>query len=86
MRIAVAGDHAGYRYKEAIKRFLAEEGHDVQDFGTDSGLPVDYPLFIRPAALAVARGDCGRAIAAGGSALRPRPSGTALSVRTSGLS
>ena len=42
-------------------------GHEVVDFGTNSEDAVDYPLFIRPAAEAVARGDAERAIVFGGS-------------------
>lgn len=67
MKIAIASDHAGYRYKELLKRRLVELGHDVQDFGTDSETPVDYPDFIRPATVAVARGECERGIVLGGS-------------------
>ena len=67
MRIAIASDHAGYEYKEAIKAFLEERGHEPVDFGTDSDESCDYPLFIRPAAEAVASGDCERGIVLGGS-------------------
>lgn len=67
MRIAIASDHAGYEYKQAIKAFLAERGHEPVDFGTDSDESCDYPLFIRPAAEAVASGDCERGIVLGGS-------------------
>lgn len=67
MRIAIASDHAGYRYKEEIKGWLAERGHDVVDFGTDSTESTDYPLYCHPAAQAVARGDCSRGIVLGGS-------------------
>ena len=67
MRIAIASDHAGYEYKEAIKALLAERGHEPVDFGTDSDESCDYPLFIRPAAEAVASGDCERGIVLGGS-------------------
>jgi ribose 5-phosphate isomerase B len=67
MRIAVASDHAGFRYKTAIAKRLTELGHDVKDFGTDSEAPVDYPDFIRPAAQAVAAGKCERGIVLGGS-------------------
>lgn len=67
MKIALASDHAGYRYKEAIKEMLIARGHEVVDFGTDSETPVDYPDFIRPAAMAVARGECDRGIVLGGS-------------------
>jgi ribose 5-phosphate isomerase B len=41
-------------------------GHEVVDFGTDSEESADYPLFIRPAAEAVASGDCERGIVLGG--------------------
>jgi ribose 5-phosphate isomerase B len=67
MRIALGSDHAGFDYKEMLKPLLASWGHDVRDFGTDSAEPVDYPLFIRPAAEAVARGECERGIVLGGS-------------------
>jgi ribose 5-phosphate isomerase B len=67
MKIALGSDHAGFRYKEMVKQFLHTAGHDIQDFGTFSQEPVDYPLFIRPAAEAVARGDCERGIVFGGS-------------------
>ena len=67
MRIAIASDHAGYQYKEAIKAFLAEHGHEPVDFGTNSDEAADYPLFIRPAAEAVASGECERGIVLGGS-------------------
>ena len=67
MKIAIGSDHAGFRYKEAIKRLLNDLGHAVDDFGTDSEEPVDYPLFIRPVALAVARGEADRGVVLGGS-------------------
>lgn len=67
MRIAIASDHAGFRYKAAIKEHLERLGHEAVDFGTDSTESVDYPLYIRPAALAVARGECDRGIVLGGS-------------------
>lgn len=67
MIIAVASDHAGFAYKEEIKRHLAALGHTVRDFGPNSEDPVDYPLFIRPAAQAVSRGECERGIVLGGS-------------------
>ena len=67
MRIAIASDHAGFDYKEKIKQHLIRAGHDVRDFGTASDASVDYPDFIRPAALAVARGECERGVVLGGS-------------------
>jgi ribose 5-phosphate isomerase B len=67
MKIAIGSDHAGFRYKEIIKQMLAGLAHEVKDFGTDSEAPVDYPLFIRPVALAVASGEAERGIVLGGS-------------------
>ena len=67
MRIAIGSDHAGFRYKESIKKFLTGLGHEVHDFGTHSEEPVDYPLFIRPVAEVVALGQCERGVVLGGS-------------------
>jgi len=67
MKIALGSDHAGFEYKEAIKSMLLELGHEVEDFGTDSTEAVDYPLFIKPVAEAVADGRCERGIVLGGS-------------------
>jgi ribose 5-phosphate isomerase B len=66
-RIALGSDHAGFRHKERIKEFLRARNIAVEDFGTDSDLDVDYPLYIQPAAEAVVRGDCDAAIVLGGS-------------------
>ena len=67
MRIALASDHAGFRYKSLVAAHLTGAGHEVVDFGTDSEATVDYPDFIRPAAEAVARGECERGVVVGGS-------------------
>src|SRR5437899_9047910 len=67
MKISLGTDHAGFHYKEKVKELLGSLGHDVKDFGTFNEEPVDYPLFIRPAAEAVARGECERGIIFGGS-------------------
>jgi ribose 5-phosphate isomerase B len=67
MKIAIGSDHAGFRYKEAIKELLTSLGHEVVDKGTYSEEPVDYPLFIRPVAEAVAAGEVERGVVLGGS-------------------
>jgi ribose 5-phosphate isomerase B len=67
MKIAIASDHAGFRYKTMISRHLADAGHEVVDFGTTSTDPVDYPDYIRLAAEAVASGRCERGVVLGGS-------------------
>ena len=66
-RIALASDHAGFAYKQEIASHLEAAGHEVVDYGTDSDASVDYPLFIGPAAAAVAAGECERGIVLGGS-------------------
>ncbi|HHY84294.1 MAG TPA: ribose 5-phosphate isomerase B [Verrucomicrobia bacterium] len=67
MNIAIGSDHAGFEYKQRICEWLEAHGHTVRDFGTDSAEPVDYPVFIRPVAEAVARGEFERGIVLGGS-------------------
>ena len=67
MKIGIGSDHAGFVYKGEIKKLLESLGHEVQDFGTHSTESVDYPLFIRPVAEAVAAGTCERGIVLGGS-------------------
>ncbi|MEX0715410.1 MAG: RpiB/LacA/LacB family sugar-phosphate isomerase [Planctomycetaceae bacterium] len=62
MRIALPADHDGFEHKPAIATRLRERGHEVVEVRTDSAEPVDYPDFIRPAALAVARGECERCL------------------------
>ena len=67
MKIALGSDQAGFHYKAMLVRYLLDLGHEVVDFGTDSEKSVDYPDYIRPAAEAVARGECERGIVMGGS-------------------
>lgn len=67
MKIALGTDHAGYDYKEAVKKHLQTLGHEVQDFGTFSDESVDYPEFVRPAAKSVADGLCDLGVVFGGS-------------------
>jgi len=67
MKIAIGSDHAGFDYKEKIRDLLQSLGHQVKDLGTYSAEPVDYPLFIRPVAEAVARGEFERGVVLGGS-------------------
>jgi ribose 5-phosphate isomerase B len=67
MKIAIGSDHAGFEYKERIRELLKTLGHVVIDFGTFSAHPVDYPVFVRPVAEAVAKGEAERGIVLGGS-------------------
>ncbi len=65
--IAIASDHAGFHYKEAIKAHLSSKGVQVTDFGTDSDESCDYPDFIAQAARAVSNGEAEGGIVLGGS-------------------
>jgi ribose 5-phosphate isomerase B len=47
MKIALAADHAGFELKEKIRQHLAERGITVDDLGTNSSDPVDYPDYAR---------------------------------------
>ncbi len=67
MKVAIGSDHAGFAYKEMITKHLADKGIEVVDFGTHSAEPVDYPVYVRPVAEAVAAGQFDRGIVLGGS-------------------
>ncbi|MBU2561436.1 MAG: ribose 5-phosphate isomerase B [Nanoarchaeota archaeon] len=55
MRVIIGSDHAGYRRKEEVKRFLKGKRIPFEDVGTDSASPVDYPDFAVKVARKVAR-------------------------------
>lgn len=55
-QIAIGCDHAGFEYKEALKRKLESSGYDVRDFGTHDKESTDYPDFAHPVADAVEKG------------------------------
>ena len=49
-KIAIGCDHAGFEYKEEVKKLLMQNGYDVKDFGTYSVDSVDYPDYAHPVA------------------------------------
>lgn len=67
MRIALGSDHAGFVLKTSVAKHLAQQGHDVIDFGTDSEAPVDYVRFSADVGRAVVKGDVDFGIVMGGS-------------------
>jgi ribose 5-phosphate isomerase B len=67
VRIAIGADHAGFVLKEHLKTTLASLGHVVDDHGTTSEAPVDYPPICLAVARAVADGRVDRGIVLGGS-------------------
>jgi ribose 5-phosphate isomerase B len=67
VRIAIGADHAGFLLKEHLKQTLTRLGHTVDDHGTSSEAPVDYPPICMAVGRAVAGGDADRGIVLGGS-------------------
>jgi ribose 5-phosphate isomerase B len=55
MRIAIGADHAGFETKQTLTGFLRQKGHQVEDMGTNSSAPCDYPDFALKVAEAVSQ-------------------------------
>lgn len=55
-KLAIACDHAGFDYKEIIKKHL-EQKYELKDYGTYSKDSVDYPDFVHPAASSIENGE-----------------------------
>ena len=67
MRVAIGADHAGYALKEHLKLTLQRLGHAIDDHGTHSEEPVDYPPICMAVGRAVAEGRADRGVVLGGS-------------------
>ena len=69
MRLAMAGDHAGWRLKDALAARLRAAGHEVLDLGAHDDTPSDYPDFAAAVAGAVLGGRAERGILVCGSGI-----------------
>jgi ribose 5-phosphate isomerase B len=67
VRVAVGADHAGFGLKEDLIHHLKELGHEVEDLGTDSEEPADYPPICAAVARTVRDGRADRGVVLGGS-------------------
>jgi ribose 5-phosphate isomerase B len=67
VRIAIGADHAGFLLKERLRGSLQRLGHTVDDHGTHSEEPIDYPPICLAVAREVAGGRADRGIVLGGS-------------------
>ncbi len=67
MRIAIGADHAGFALKEHLVVTLTRLGHQVDDRGTHSDAPTDYPPICAEVARLVQAGTADRGIVIGGS-------------------
>jgi len=52
-KIGIASDHAGFELKEIVKKWLADKGNELKDFGTYSTESADYADYAHPLALSV---------------------------------
>jgi ribose 5-phosphate isomerase B len=68
MKLAIGADHAGFDYKEQLKKYLLEKKFEIVDKGTYSTDSVDYPDFAHPVANAVANKEVDSGILICGSA------------------
>jgi len=62
MKIAIGADHGGYDLKEKLKKYLSEKGYTIEDCGTCSAEPVDYPKFAYAVAKLVSEGKYERGV------------------------
>jgi len=63
MKLGLAADHGGFEMKRQLAKLLADEGHEVVDFGAKVyDASDDYPDFAIPLARAVSRGDVERGV------------------------
>ena len=69
MRIALSADHAGYLLKDELASWLVEQGHEVEDLGTNGPESVDYPRYGAMLAEALADGRADRGITVCGSGI-----------------
>ena len=56
MKLILGSDHAGYRLKEYLKKYLDKRKIAYVDVGTYSEEPVDYPVYAAKVAKKVASG------------------------------
>ena len=56
-KIAIGADHAGFEYKELLKKWLNKNGYTLKDFGTFTADSADYPDFAHPVATAVEKNE-----------------------------
>lgn len=60
--IALGSDQAGYELKQEIIKYLEEKGLEYKDYGSYNADPVDYPVYGKLVANAVAGGECEKGI------------------------
>jgi ribose 5-phosphate isomerase B len=69
MKIAIAGDHAGFELKQRLVAELGKEGFDLLDLGAHDSEASDYPDYARALGKALTSGDVERGILVCGSGI-----------------
>ena len=70
MKIAIGADHAGFEFKELLKKYIVELGYEIKDFGAYSYNKEDgFPDFALPAARSVSNGEYDRGVLVCGSGI-----------------
>jgi ribose 5-phosphate isomerase B len=69
MRVAVAGDHAGFIIKDTVIKAIKDSGHEPIDLGTTNTDRVDYPDYAEKVGRAIINGRADRGIAICGSGI-----------------
>jgi ribose 5-phosphate isomerase B len=68
MKLAIGADHAGYPLKKLLVDYLASQGHEILDLGTDNAeKAVDYPDYAYAVSQKVIQGEAERGIVVCGS-------------------
>lgn len=60
--IGIGSDQAGYNLKQEVLDYLKEKGLEYKDYGSYDTQPVDYPVYGKKVAAAVAKGECDKGI------------------------
>lgn len=69
MRLAIGSDHAGFRLKGPVVEALRSWRHEVEDLGTHTGEPIDFPVITKAVCAKVTEGKADRAILVCGSGI-----------------
>jgi ribose 5-phosphate isomerase B len=69
MRIALSADHAGYVLKDELASWLVDQGHEIEDLGTNGPESVDYPEFGLKLARVIGSGGAEKGIVVCGSGI-----------------
>ncbi len=67
MRIVIGADHRGYELKGELAAQIEALGHEVEDVGTATPEPVDYPDFAEAVGIAIRQGRAERGVLVCGS-------------------